>query len=165
MYPKTNWQAKKAAALSAVEEAIRKRRRAERAARKIQREWLAARGLKSTRAQHVYYVETTAIHIPAWASQHAFPEFTGEESVIWVRERGIAKTIARYDVEAGGRPTIMKVEARRCPICGLWHLGLSATMQREREQRVRLSLGTLRLGPCGVHCTSRDENNGTGVDC
>jgi hypothetical protein len=163
MYPITTWQARKAAALSAVDEAILTKRRAERAGRKTQREWLTARGLKATRAQHVYRVETTAIDIPAWASQHAIPGFTSEACVIWVRERGVAKTIARYDTEAGGRPEIQKVEARRCCYCGLWHLGFNAAELREREQRVRLSLGTLELGPCSVHCSWRAESNGIGV--
>ena len=56
-----------------------------------------------------------------------------------------------------------KAASKRVAPCGLWHLGLNAAIQREREQGVRLSLGTLQLGPCGTHCTRRDEGDRIGI--
>ncbi len=64
MNPTKNWREKKAAALLAVDEAILTKYRAERAGRKAKREWMTRRGLKPTRAQAVYRVQTDAINIP-----------------------------------------------------------------------------------------------------
>lgn len=148
----TTWRERKEKALSAAENALRQQRRCERDNRRAQRIWLRQHGLKEIRAVSVYRVETQAIDIPEWAKKHALPEFSSELNVIWVKQRGTAKLIARYDRAAGGTPQVMEVEARRCPLCGRWMLGLDATMQRERELAVRLSLGTLQIEPCSIFC-------------
>lgn len=146
----SDWREKKAAALSAVDEAVLQKRRAERASRKLKREWMERHGLKPTRAQTVYRVETVAINIPEWAEPHAIPEFSREVDVIWVKERGVAKTIAEYDRAAGGHPRVDPFEARRCPLCRLWHLGLGARMLRQAEEAARLSRKPLE--PCSIWC-------------
>lgn len=153
----TNWREKKAQALSAVDEAILTKRRAERASRKAKREWMTRRGLKPTRAQAVYRVQTDAMNIPEWAEQHAIPLFTREADVIWVKRRSMAKTIAEYDRAAGGHPSITEHEARRCPLCRRWYLGFEAKMLREREEAARLSRKP--LGPCSISC----DGKGTGA--
>jgi hypothetical protein len=150
MYPTTNWREKKAAALSTVDEAIVKKLRAERASRKTKREWMTRHGLKPTRAQTVYRVRTDAINVPEWAEHHAIPGFSGESDVIWVKQRNVAKMIAEYDRAAGGRPSIYEFEARRCPLCRRWHLGLDARTLRESEEAARLNRKPLE--PCSISC-------------
>jgi hypothetical protein len=150
MYPTTNWREKKAAALSAVGGAIVKKLRAERASRKTKREWLTRHGLKPTRTQTVYRVETDAINIPEWAEHRAIPGFSREPDVIWVKHRSVAKIIAEYDRAAGGRPSIDPFEARRCPLCRRWHLGLDARTLRESEEAARLDRKLLE--PCSIWC-------------
>jgi hypothetical protein len=150
MYPTTSWQAKKATALSAVNQAILTKYRAERASRKVKREWMSRHGLKPTRAQTVYRVETDATNIPEWAEHRAIPGFSREPDVIWVKQRNLAKTIAEHDRAAGGQPRIDPFEARRCPLCKRWHLGPDAQMLRHAEETARLSRKPLE--PCSIWC-------------
>jgi len=150
MYRTTNWREKKAAALSAVDGAIVKKLRAERASRKTKREYMTRHGLQPPRAQTVYRVQTDAINIPEWAECRAIPGFSREPDVIWVKQRNVAKMIAEYDRAAGGRPSICEFEARRCPLCRRWHLGLDAQTLRESEEASRLSRKPLE--PCSIWC-------------
>ena len=150
MYSTTNWREKRAQAIEAVDEAILTRFRADRASRKLKREWMKRHRLKPTRAQAVYRVQTDAINIPEWAEHRAIPGFSREADVIWVKQRGVAKMIAEYDRAAGGRPSIDPFEARRCPLCRRWHLGLDARTLRESEEAARLNRKPLE--PCSISC-------------
>jgi hypothetical protein len=146
----TDWRAAKARAEAAHERAILTKFRAERASRKTKREWMTRHGLKPTRAQSVYRVQTDAINIPEWTEHLAIPGFSGERDVIWVKQRSLAKMIAEYDRAAGGQPRIDPFEARRCPLCKRWHLGPDARMLRESEEAARLSRKPLE--PCSIWC-------------
>jgi hypothetical protein len=141
-------------AMSEIENALRQQRRCERENRRVQRQWLRQHGLTEIRAMSVYRVETQAIDTPEWAEKYAIPEFSREPDVIWVKQRGTAKLIARYDKEAGGTPRVDECEARRCPYCTRWMIGFEAAEQRKRELAVRLSLGKLKLPPCNFICES-----------
>lgn len=150
MDPVANWREKKAHAQLVVGEAILTKFRAERASRKTKREWMTRHGLQPTRAQSVYRIQTDAISIPEWAKHRAIPGFSREPDVIWVKQRSVAKMIAEYDRAAGGRPSIVEFEARRCPLCARWTLGLDAQMLRQNEEAARLSRKPLE--PCSIWC-------------
>ena len=138
MNPTTSWQAKKAHALEAVDQAILTKRRAERASRKARREWMTRRGLKPTRAQAIYRVETNAINIPEWAEHRAIPGFSGEDDVVRVRkEHGQIKLRSTIAPPADCL-ALIPLKPARCPLCQAFGSSLNRRMLREREEAARL---------------------------
>jgi hypothetical protein len=68
------------------------------------------------------------------SSAHWLPSFPHSNREIWVKPRQIRDLLLA--IEPGAKWE--KHEARRCPICRRWFLGIQAQMLREREMVARL---------------------------
>jgi hypothetical protein len=103
----------------------------------------------SARIPTPYYVWRVVFshhEIPKLRMTHWLPEFTHTNREIWVKQRQIKDLLLA--IEPGAR--VEKHEARRCPICHRWFLGIAAQMLREREVVARMNGKTLE--PCGEFC-------------
>jgi hypothetical protein len=119
----------------------------ERARRKYTREWLQKHGAKPTREQHVYRVATDQVFIPEWARQFAIPGMSSGPSLIWVKGRGLANSIAAMDP---GEPLVEKFEARKCKKCKRYLIGLDASTYQKQLEIARLA--GQPDPPCGISC-------------
>jgi hypothetical protein len=102
---------------------------------------------------HQYYVYLVIfsrddIKIPNF--RHRLPGFPREEREIWVKQRQQRDILLSLDPKARWE----KHEARKCPRCGRWMLGIQAQMQREREMCARFN--NQPLAPCDLFlCKTR----------
>jgi hypothetical protein len=86
-------------------------------------------------------------HRPASAWLPGFPR--GERE-IWVKQRQQRDILLSLDPKARWE----KHEARKCPRCGRWMLGIQAQMQRERNLCARFN--NQPLAPCDLSlCKTR----------
>jgi hypothetical protein len=77
---------------------------------------------------------------------HWLPSFSHSNREIWVKQRQIRDLLLAIEPDAKWE----KHEARRCPRCRRWFLGIQAQMLRERETVARLKGEALE--PCGESC-------------
>jgi len=114
------------------------------------------RGIKTARRTFAYCVMTTELAIPEWAYEHSIREMSASEDHVWL-QAGLARILARMDVESGGFPQITKVEYRRCGQCGRMNLNLLAEHRRKLDE----SCTDGRKLRCGPECSFRAwENRG-----
>jgi hypothetical protein len=84
---------------------------------------------------YVYRIVFRTRDIPKLRQTHWLPSFPHSDREIWVKQRQIRDLLLAIDPEAQWE----KHEARRCPRCHRWFLGIQAQMMRERESRARFS--------------------------
>ena len=100
----------------------------------------------------LYYVYRMAFRShdnPKLRASYWIPSFPHSEREIWVKQRQIRDLLLA--IEPGARWE--KHEARRCPRCHRWVVGIQAQMMREREQRARLKGEA--SPPCSDYCEAR----------
>jgi hypothetical protein len=102
--------------------------------------------VKKFRLTAPYYIYRVVFGQKTIPRVRSVPGFPCTEREVWVKQRQIR------DLLLGIEPGALweKHEARRCPLCHRWFVGIPAQMQREREMCARLN-GT-SLVPCGDHC-------------
>jgi hypothetical protein len=110
----------------------------------------------SARVPTQYYVYLVIfsrddIKIPNF--RHRLPGFPHEDPrEIWVKQRQQRDILLSLDPKARWE----KHEARKCPLCGCWMLGIQAQMQRERELCARFN--NEPLAPCDLFlCKTRSK--------
>jgi hypothetical protein len=92
-----------------------------------------------TAPYYVYRVVFYSRDIPE--KVRGLPLFPRTAREIWVWQRQVRDILLALDPHAQWE----KHEARKCPRCGCWYLGIQAQMMREREE-------VARLVPCGESC-------------
>lgn len=120
--------------------------RRERAARKIDRERRAARGMATPRLRTVMLVELDAIPMPEWARRKAIQGLTLTESSVWLG-RIAGRILEREDQRAGGSPRVTVERYRPCRVCKRPLLGLDAERRLELDRKWNGE----RI-PCGPEC-------------
>ena len=103
----------------------------------------------SARIPTPYYVWRVVFshhEIPKLRMTHWLPEFTHTNREIWVKQRQIRDLLLAIEPTARWE----KHEARRCPRCRRWFLGIQAQMLLERETVARLKGES--VGKCGENC-------------
>jgi hypothetical protein len=95
---------------------------------------------------YVYRIVFRTHDIPKLRMTHWLPSFPHDNREIWVKQRQIRDLLLAIDPEAEWE----KHEARRCPRCRRWFLGIQAQMMREREFVARLNGEP--VGKCGENC-------------
>lgn len=124
-------------------------RRAERERRIRKRKALRIAGIVPAKAQWIYRIEPEVIAIPAWAWDLAAPGFSVGGTYVWIRgSRRAAFKIGDLDAESGGTTQILKVEYRKCQVCGQHLIGLEAEARRILDQSSAIG----RRLPCGPDC-------------
>ena len=102
-----------------------------------------------TAPYYVYRIAFRSHDIPMLRASHWIPSFPHSAREIWVKQRQIRDLLLA--IEPGARWE--KHEARRCPRCHRWVVGIQAQMMREREQRARLKGEA--SPPCSDYCEAR----------
>ena len=102
-----------------------------------------------TALYYVYRIAFRSHDIPKLRASHWIPSFPHSAREIWVKQRQIRDLLLA--IEPGARWE--KHEARRCPRCHRWVVGIQAQMMREREQRARLKGEA--SPPCSDYCEAR----------
>lgn len=96
-----------------------------------------------TVAYYVYKITFRSQDIPdAIFRHHAMAGFPRTAREIWVWKRASRNLLLKIDPLARWE----KHEARKCPRCGRWMLGIQAQMQRERDMVARMKGEKVR--PC-----------------
>ena len=95
---------------------------------------------------YVWHVVFSRHDIPKLRMTHWLPCFERTNREIWVKQRQIKDLLLA--IEPGAR--VEKHEARRCPRCRRWFLGIQAQMLLERETVARMNGKPLE--PCGEFC-------------
>jgi hypothetical protein len=111
---------------------------------------LRQKGIPVTKQTFAWRVEPSAIEVPTWLRKHAVKGLPSNENYIWLR-RSDARDLARADRAEGGRPMLLRVEYRRCPICKRMLLGELAKARRMLNESCR----TGDQLPCGPDCIAR----------
>lgn len=112
---------------------------------------LRQRGIKPARLRRIWRVRTTAIPIPPGVMDWAVRDFPTEPNVVWLRSRTIARMVVAEDQAHGGKPTIDRVQAARCPLCKTWRMGLLAEARRKLTESRTFG----RYLPCSEECMQR----------
>lgn len=111
---------------------------------------LRERGIPVTKPSYITLVEPSVIAMPEWARKRAVKGLPVEAGRVWLR-RSDAIMLARLDREDGGRPTVLRVEYRQCPVCKRVLLGELAKARRMLEESYR----TANQLPCSRDCETR----------
>ena len=129
-------------------------RRYDRAANRNEKLRFRARGLRLPRPAYIWKVTLTAIDVPEWAREKALKDFDPQPREIWMHARRHAQKLMEEDAAAGGRPTKMRMESRRCKVCGLLLLHFQAQERRLFEKGAAKN----RYLPCGPDCLQNKES-------
>lgn len=123
-------------------------RRREVAADRQRRSLMREVGLTPTRPSHAYRVHCSVVPIPDWARANLVRDFSQGETYVWMAHRTKAHILGVIDREAGGIGEVLKVEMRRCGVCGMVYLEEEARARRLVEE------GDFRgkMTPCGPEC-------------
>lgn len=105
--------------------------------------------LRLTAPQYVWHVVFFARELPRLRQSHYLVNFPQTDHEVWVKQRQIRDLLLAIDPKARWE----KHEARRCPLCRRWFIGIPAQMLRERETQSRFSGEP--LGPCGEGCSRK----------
>lgn len=116
----------------------------ERTARKQE---LRAKGQRPTKPTYAVRVEPSVTAIPEWARKRAVKGLSTGSTYVWLR-RSDAWMLAQLDREDGGRPQILRVEYRACPVCKRMLLGELAKERRMKNE----SCATGDQKPCSDDC-------------
>ncbi len=100
----------------------------------------------TTAPYYVWRIIFTTRDLPKLRVVQYLPAFTHTAREIYVKQRQIRDLL--LEIDPGAR--YEKHEARQCPWCHLWRLGIQAQMMREREMVARLN--GKKLGRCGDGC-------------
>jgi hypothetical protein len=95
---------------------------------------------------YVWHVVFSRHDIPKLRMTHWLPSFPHSNREIWVKQRQIRDLLLAIEPNARWE----KHEARRCPRCRRWFLGIQAQMLLERETVARMNGKPLE--PCGENC-------------
>jgi hypothetical protein len=95
---------------------------------------------------YVWHIVFRTHDIPKLRMTHWLPSFSHSDREIWVKQRQIRDLLLAIEPDAKWE----KHEARRCPRCRRWFLGIQAQMLRERETVARLKGEPLE--PCVEGC-------------
>ena len=98
-------------------------------------------------AYYVWHVVFSRHDIPKLRMTHWLPSFEHSNREIWVKQRQIKDLLLAIEPAA----RVEKHEARRCPRCRRWFLGIQAQMLRERETVARLN--GVPIEKCGEFCS------------
>ena len=104
-----------------------------------------ALGIKERRQRMVRRVEPKLVLIPEWARKRAVRGLSTGADFIWLFP-GDARLLERMDREAGGEPSVLETEFRRCKHCGRPALGADAAAM------LGLDMGCQDWAPCGDEC-------------
>jgi hypothetical protein len=83
----------------------------------------------------VYRILFSDRDLPKLRQSHWLPSFPHSAREIWIKQRQFRDLLLAIEPEAQWE----KHEARRCPRCCRWFVGIQAQMMRERETRARFS--------------------------
>ena len=103
----------------------------------------------TTAPYYVWRVTFLARELPKLRASHYLASFPHTTREIWVKQRQVRDLLLAIDPGARWE----KHEARRCPVCHRWFIGIPAQMLREREMIARLS--GEKLDACGEGCKSK----------
>lgn len=100
-----------------------------------------------TAPQYVWRIVFSTRDLPKLRQSQYLADFPHSAREIWVKQRQIRDLLLAIEPSARWE----KHEARRCPRCHRWFLGVEAQSMRERETRARFNIEP--LGPCGESCS------------
>jgi hypothetical protein len=106
----------------------------------------------TTAPYYVYRVTFYSFDIPDAFRRHQLTGFPRGPREIWVWKRSSRNFLLAADPKARHE----KHEARKCPRCGCWMLGIEAQMQRERETCARMN--NQPVAPCDIfNCKAKSK--------
>ena len=88
-----------------------------------------------TAPYYVYHVTFYSHDIPRLPGARPLAGFPRSDRDIWVWKRSSRDLLLKIEPDARW----VKHEARKCPRCGGWRLGIQAQMMREREMCARIN--------------------------
>lgn len=114
---------------------------------------LRRRGCVPSKEEYVYYLQPEVIAIPDYAFKQAIPELDSTRDHVWLRSSAIAQRLCQLDRAEGGHPDLMRIQAKRCQVCGLLRLNLLAQHRKKLDE----SAFDGRKIVCGDECLTRQR--------
>ena len=105
-------------------------------------------GRTPAKEQYVYRVEPEVITIPNWAFKRAVEGLELTNECVWLWSNALALKICEMDRGEGGHPDLMRIQVRRCQVCGLLRLNVLASYRGKLDE----SAPDGRKLPCGPQC-------------